>query len=86
MYNFETHTAVQCVYKEYESEDRNIVQKYRELYNKIKISIRKSKQRSSTTASQIKQVHEYYIATNLPYDSNQELLMKEKIPLFFCIL
>lgn len=79
MYNYETHEAVQCVYKEYESEDRDIGQKYKELYNKLKNDIRKSKRRPSTMPSQIEHIHNYYIATNLPYDSKQELLMKEKI-------
>lgn len=91
MYNTETYTVINCVYKECNSEDRNIGQKYRELYDKVKNDIRKCKKgkselygnisyiRESKIHSNLDNIMEYCIATNLPDDYMEVLTLKEKV-------
>ncbi|PEF35842.1 hypothetical protein CON84_21345 [Bacillus sp. AFS094228] len=77
MYNLETNSVIDCVYKEHGSEEINLGRKYRELYNKVKNNILKSMQGESEI--HFNNIKEYCIATNLPYDYREELLLIEKI-------
>ncbi|MDA1806307.1 AAA family ATPase [Bacillus cereus group sp. BY32LC] len=77
MYNLETNAVIDCVYKEYDSEERNIGKKYRELYQKVKNNIFKSMQGESKI--HFNNLTEYCIVTNLPHNPEEERLIREKI-------
>ncbi|PHD33533.1 MULTISPECIES: AAA family ATPase [Bacillus cereus group] len=77
MFNLETGSVVDCVYTEYDSKVRNINPKYSRLTMKVMDNISKSKKGMSEIS--FENIEQYSIATNLPYNSRQEVLIKEKI-------
>ncbi|WP_139823550.1 AAA family ATPase [Bacillus toyonensis] len=81
MFNLETGSVIDCLYTEYDSKESNIDHKYKGLFLRAKNNISKSKKGISEIS--YNSINEYSIATNLPYDSRQELLIKEKIKKYF---
>ncbi|MEM5682762.1 hypothetical protein AAHB64_01550 [Bacillus toyonensis] len=87
MYNLETGTLIDCVYKEYGSEEINIKKKYKELIKSVSKKIINSTERQSPINFRktkelkfdFRDMNEFIIATNLPYNSREEFEAIEKV-------
>ncbi|PHE67311.1 AAA family ATPase [Bacillus wiedmannii] len=87
MYNLETGTVIDCVYKEYGSEEINKRRKYKELLKNVSKKILNSTEKQSTINFRkirepkfdFRDIKEYIIATNLPYDPKEEFEILEHI-------
>ncbi|TCW43605.1 ABC transporter family protein [Bacillus thuringiensis] len=77
MYNLETGTVIDCVYKEYVSEENNLRRKYKDLIKIVSRRILTSAERQSKI--NFRDMNEYIIATNLPYNPKEEFEFIEKI-------
>lgn len=89
IYNSELCMAITCIYKEYNS-NGDISKKYTELLNKAKNDIRKNKDKTASRYyppyeeeerinRELDNLRKYCIATNLPYDSEQEIRIIQKV-------
>lgn len=77
MYNPKKGIVVECFYKKYDIEERELAQKYQDLWRKVSGTILHSIERASEI--QLENIKEYFIVINLPYNEREEFIFNEKI-------